>query len=561
MNQFIVSVFLGILFVTHVGFASDKNKKIDSLKNCLSSHFVENSEKVDLLNEIGYEYWIINPNESVKYGNQALELSEQLNYKSGLARSKRIIGVAHWAQGNLNSGLQYLMESHEVYSNLKDAEGQANTMLNIGMIYADLDLYEMAFRNYNEAINKFTSLNLNSRIATAYTKMAGIFINQGKLEEAKKYLLYSLEIHKQNNFKYGIAEVHSKLGSLYLKKNDTELAYSHIQLSMLLGEQILDIDGLINNYILLGRINRINNQLAVANKDINVALSRAKENHLKKYELMAYDELSQLKKLQGKPEEALQYIHLYIKLKDSLFNIQKAKQIAYLEFENQLQKKEREVVMLKSKDRTDKLIKFMLFVVIVLILLITFIFYKNHKKNKELLQKEQQLLGSKNELAKHALENSKLKEKELIQELEFKNKELTSYAINFLQKNEILQSIQDKVNLMEKKLGEALPELKQLKVTIRKYLSVDKEWEDFKIVFEKVHGNFYSKLLARHPDLKANDLKICSLTMLNLNIKETAGIMGISPESAKTARYRLRKKLRLKPGQEILNYLIEVEKS
>jgi len=79
------------------------------------------------------------------------------------------------------------------------------------------------------------------------------------------------------------------------------------------------------------------------------------------------------------------------------------------------------------------------------------------------------------------------------------------------------------------------------------------------MVFEQVHTDFYAKLISKHPDLRTNDLKICSLTRLNLNIKETASILGISPASVKTARYRLRKKLQLEPNQEIISYLINLE--
>ncbi len=38
-------------------------------------------------------------------------------------------------------------------------------------------------------------------------------------------------------------------------------------------------------------------------------------------------------------------------------------------------------------------------------------------------------------------------------------------------------------------------------------------------------------------------MKLCALIKLQLNLKESAAVLGISPESVKTARYRLRKKL------------------
>ena len=43
---------------------------------------------------------------------------------------------------------------------------------------------------------------------------------------------------------------------------------------------------------------------------------------------------------------------------------------------------------------------------------------------------------------------------------------------------------------------------------------------------------------------------------MNLNLKESAAILGISPESVKTSRYRLRKKMEISPELDLLEYII-----
>ncbi|OEK07347.1 hypothetical protein A8C32_18090 [Flavivirga aquatica] len=560
-DNFTCLIYIVILSCVHYSFAST-DKEIDSLKKQLTHHDKDDILKVDLLNETGYEYWIVNPNQSILYGKRALKLSKKLNYEKGIAFANRVIGVAFWAQGHQDEALQYLIASQNTYKKIKDTEGVTNTILNIGMVYADLEQYDKSLNYYNKAVQKFMSLELTGRVATTFTKMGTIFINQDRIEEAKKYLNNALEIHTKNNFMYGIAEAHNRLGLLYIKKNQRTQAYYHIHRSMLLGEQILDIDGLTSNYILLGKIQRLDNDLELAEKNLNKGLKKAKNNHLKKQELAAYKELKELRKQQNEPEKALVFSDLYIKLKDSIFNMEKSKQIAYLEFENQLQKKEKEVQLLKTKEKIDKLINYILIIGIIIILLIIYIVFKSFKKDKELLQKDQQLLISNNALSKKALENSQLKQKQLKRQLNFKNKELTSYALNFVKKNEISQQLLEKLTSIKNVHAEERDLLINETIEIiKRNLSTDKDWEDFKMIFEKVHTNFYSKLIAKHPDLKNNDLKICSLTRLNLNIKETANILGISPESVKTARYRLRKKLELKPKQEIITYLIDIENS
>ena len=61
------------------------SSKADSLIVLLNSHQKLDSIKVDLQNQLGYEYWIIDPNQSEVYGTQAIELSRILNYQQGYA--------------------------------------------------------------------------------------------------------------------------------------------------------------------------------------------------------------------------------------------------------------------------------------------------------------------------------------------------------------------------------------------------------------------------------------------------------------------------------------------
>ncbi len=542
-----------------------QNKKADSLKKLLNQYQQDDTRKVDLLNDIGLEYWITDTGESLKYGNEALLLAQKIKYLLGSAKANRVIGVAYWAQGNQNKALQYLTDSQKAFQDINNEEGIANTMLNIGMVYADLKQYEKAIQNYNLAIDNFTALDLTSRIATTFTKIGTIYIERGLYDDARKYISDALKLHNQNNFKYGVAEAHNRLGILYLNEKKLAQAKYHLERSISIGKQIDDKDGITSNLIQYGKLLRIEKNYDPADIHLQLGLERAKRSSLKKYELLAYEELKELNKLQNKSDEALKYYDSYVQLKDSIFNIEKSKQIAYLEFENELEQKNKELEFLQEKEKVDNLIKSSLILGIIVISISGYIILRNNKqrskKNKELLEKRNELLKSKEILSKQAIENARLKQHELKQQLEFKNKELTSYTINFVQKNELLEQLQDTVALAKKATSKEKDRLiDELNKTIRQNLNIDKSWEDFKRFFEEVHVGFYSKLKSRHPDLSTNDIKICSLTRLNLNIKETASILRISPESVKTARYRLRKKLELKPNQEIFTYLLGLER-
>lgn len=528
----------------------DGSPRIDTLTQKLKTLPKQSTERVDLLNLIGYKYWIVDAEQSISYGTKALQLATQLRYKNGQARANRVIGVAHWAQGNLTNALQFLSTSYNQYENIADKTGMANTWLNIGMVYADLKQYPKAMQHYKKAINAFTELDLKGRIATTFTKLGTLLLEQNKPEEAKEYLVNALNMHTEANFTYGIAEAHNRLGILYVKKEEFEQAAYHIKQSIALGSTVNDYNGLTNNLILQGKVLRYSGEPEEALEKLEKGLQLAQKYKLKTFELLAYEELKELKKQQNKTEESFYYYDKYSNLKDSLFNSEKLQQVAYIAFENELQRKDNELQVLKAQEKKDMLIKLILIISVCLLSLCGFFIYRIYiqraQKTKQLAQKE--------------LENARLKEKELQQQLDFKNKELTSYTLNFIQKNQIVEQLQTLLAQLKKDNGFTKNTLiTDLKKIIRSNLSIDKDWEDFNRYFEDAHQGFYTKLKAKHENLSANDLKICSLIRLNMNIKETAAILGISPESVKTARYRLRKKLQLSPDQEILNYLLQLE--
>ena len=156
---------------------------------------------------------------------------------------------------------------------------------------------------------------------------------------------------------------------------------------------------------------------------------------------------------------------------------------------------------------------------------------------------------------------NKLSEKEnlLLKELNFKNKQLTSFKFCYEQKIKIIGEILDKIDSVKKvpaiEKDEMILKLEKL---VKDSLNSDKNWGYFRQFFEESQAGYYSKLKSKHKDLKNNDLKLCSLIRLNLSVKETAEILAISPGSLKTARYRLRKKLNLKKGENIVDYLINL---
>lgn len=149
-------------------------------------------------------------------------------------------------------------------------------------------------------------------------------------------------------------------------------------------------------------------------------------------------------------------------------------------------------------------------------------------------------------------EQKLLKEQQFQNDIEHKESQLSAITIQMVEKNELLDEIK---SILNKKEPSSEAELKKL---INKYTIQDNNWKDFDHYFESVNKNFYTRLKQKYPEISSNDLKICALIKLNLSIKEMATILNISPDSVKTARHRLRKKLQLSTEENLTDFILSV---
>ncbi len=183
------------------------------------------------------------------------------------------------------------------------------------------------------------------------------------------------------------------------------------------------------------------------------------------------------------------------------------------------------------------------------------------KRKKDRLVNQQKIVIHKNEkeLAKLALEKSKANEKELEIKLEFKTRQLTTHAISMMQKNKLMQELSESMSKVNKYVADDQKnEIRKLQRQIKRSLNVEKDWELFKMYFEQVNKDFFTRLLDKSPSLSSNDLRLSALIRLNMNIKEAASVFNVEPASVKSARYRLRKKLGLNQEDDLVEFMRNV---
>ncbi|MDN5217011.1 LuxR C-terminal-related transcriptional regulator [Fulvivirgaceae bacterium BMA12] len=80
--------------------------------------------------------------------------------------------------------------------------------------------------------------------------------------------------------------------------------------------------------------------------------------------------------------------------------------------------------------------------------------------------------------------------------------------------------------------------------------------------FEEKQGHpgksFSQRLIASYPDLTPHELVLCEMLYNKLSSKEIALQLNISAKSVNTARYRLRKKLKIGHDVDLITFLLKI---
>ena len=191
----------------------------------------------------------------------------------------------------------------------------------------------------------------------------------------------------------------------------------------------------------------------------------------------------------------------------------------------QEQLREQRITLLEEEKKVLRL-KTLAYISILLVIIGALIFKAKTRSKK------QKFIREKENLEKH----------QQLKELEARNKELMASALQLLERDTMLNDIKTSLDKLEFKA-----ENKSVINGLMASINANKahKWKEFDLYFTQINDAYYQSLKHTYPKLSATDLKMCALIKIGLSSKEMADIMGISPDSIKTSRSRIRKKMNL----------------
>ena len=284
--------YILIYLLLSVSYPISSQTKIDSLKILLEES--SDTLRINLLNELSEAYKRISPQKTIKFANEALNLSRQINNELLMARSLENIGDGELLLGNLDSSELYFKQSFTIYDKLQDFEGLSDIYLdlgnisffntvydsaafyytksigfkidlgekegliglynNLGAVYRKTGEIEQAIEALENAIKISEKFELSEKKGSALINLSNIYFSQGELLKAMNLNFEALQIGEQTNDLYTISNSFTNLGDIYFFIENYEKALDYQKKSLKIDQELGDWEGIITAYNFIGCI-------------------------------------------------------------------------------------------------------------------------------------------------------------------------------------------------------------------------------------------------------------------------------------------------------------------
>jgi len=554
------SLFIILQFILWIIFSGNLSgqdvEKLDSLKYKLEVTS-NDSLKVQLLISISDTYSRHDLFMALRYAERSLEVA-------GAIKNCHLLSAAHFNMGYVcfHHGLLELATKHyyayrDLQKNMDDQDGVIRGMINIASIKLVMQDFEGTRDDLMEILSLIEEMDAAKaepdtipryELPTIYNNLGVAYENLGEREDAIDYYLRGISIARRiPGLVIQLSRLLNNLGKVYGEQGRSAEALEVLNEALQIRLDANDRHGQASSYRNLAcfYFNRAENEPALeySYKGFDIAERLGSAQLLINFSEILFDFFD----LHNQPDSALKYHKLFKEYNDRMNSEEALQKITRMEISAQFQ--ERELLRQMQQKRKEK--RYMygggLALLIAVILSLLFFLAQSRARRLQLANANFRLESEKALLAKENLEN----------ELETKNKELTTNVMYQINKNELIHDIIKKLLKLSVKLNTV--QKKSIHDIIRDMEKAQDEkiWEEFEMRFHNVHNDFYDKLNAVFPGLSINEKRLCSFLRLNMTTKEISSITGQTPKSIEMARTRLRKKLNLTNSETSLTDFLE----
>jgi tetratricopeptide (TPR) repeat protein len=445
-----------LLLVLRAGSLAGQQFLPDSLQQKLKG-LPQDSHYIDLLNLAASEYLRTNPNITRTVAAYAIEIAPKIKYTKGYARALTVMGNAYWYEGIYEFAQNYYLLAARQYELANDSIGLGKTYNNIGEVYKKLDEYDKSL-SFLEKCSQLIKNDTPSYSLTLYN-IGELYIRMNNIPEAKKFTEKSLSFARAVNNRRVIAFNYWSLGALERMDKNYEVALQYYIDSEKIWKELGEIRSMIQTYQDIAEIYREQGKYDEAELYLKKAMLLATRIKVADLQVNNYFRFSRLDSLRGNYKRALYYLSRHNSLKDSVYNLLKAEQIARIQTIYETENREQENQQLRaakalgdSQLKSQQLTLSVISIGLVLVGILAWFLYRQRKKillQKEAIEMQAIALLKLNEELQELNKNLENRIEERTSQLTVQNQRLTEYTfINAHKLRAPVASILGLINLL-----------------------------------------------------------------------------------------------------------------
>jgi len=270
---------------------------------------------------------------------ESVAILEKVNEPKKLAPVYNELGKLYRKTRDLDKAMENYDKAASIFKQLKDTGGISMILNESGVVYEYKADYKEALNRYNSSLTLAEKKGDSLSVSYSLSNIAGVYVIEKKYGEAEANLLRALNIRRLLKDSFAIALTYSDLGVAMNGKGDYDKATSYLQMSNKLAETLRYVELQSNNY----------------------------------------NELASVAQRKGRYQEAYEYFLKRSYLRDSLYAMEKTKQIAELNTKYESAKKEQQI---QQQDSRIRMQNFLFIGIGGLILLTGLLIYSQYRRNK-----------------------------------------------------------------------------------------------------------------------------------------------------------------------------------
>ena len=442
-----------------------------------------------------------NHERALEFFARALVLAEQLGNRANIEGLYISIGIVHSALADYARALDYYDRALTIAEEIGDKFGFAASLDNIGTVYWNLADYPRALDYFSRALAIAEEIGAKTLIANHLGNTGIVHKDSGDYASALEYLQRALQISEETGDRSQTGHWMHGIACARRKLGHLEAAHQGFLDTLHHRRDVLHTnEGVAETLLELGVLLREQGHDEAALARMNEALNLSEQLGEKKYTAQAHKEIADVHAALGETAKAFDHFKRYHALDKEVFSEESQKRIEIFHIRAAVADKEREAELHRLRaDRSEH--------------------------------------------------------------------DLATSTMQLLSQSELLSKVRDDLYDIVRRIPSSLdastpfwePAIRELKEKLKELPSKSVDWTKFEAQFTSVHPGFKGKLLKKFPELTKQELKMCLLGRLGITTRDMALLLCLSERTIDSHRLSLRKKIGMKPEQNLSKFLAELD--